>query len=125
MTRLYNKKPFKLARRILRKQMTPAEVRLWTRLRYKQVGYRFLRQYSVGKFILDFYCPDIHLAIEVDGGGHNDKITKAYDQERTRFLNSINIQVIRFWNDEVLKHTDDVIEVIMIRIHQICHKTHT
>lgn len=119
MTKLYNKKSIKLARRLLRKQMTPAELCLWTQLRFKRTGYRFLRQYSVGKFILDFYCPDIHLAIEVDGGRHNDKMTKDYDLERTRFLNSINIQVIRFWNDEVIEHTDEVMEVIMLKIEAI------
>lgn len=67
----------------------------------------------IGSYVLDFYCSDKKLAIELDGGHHNDKETKEYDQERTEFIEGQDIKVIRFWNQEVNKNIDLVIEQIV------------
>jgi very-short-patch-repair endonuclease len=71
MTKLFNKKSEKEKRRSLRNNMTEAEKILWLQLKNKRLGVRFLRQFSVGAFVMDFYCPALKLAIEVDGATHN------------------------------------------------------
>ncbi|MDX1919790.1 MAG: valine--tRNA ligase [Candidatus Caenarcaniphilales bacterium] len=93
--------------RNMRKNPTAAEEKLWNEvLRNSQTGCKFTRQKAVGNFILDFYCSELLLGIEVDGEVHANQ--KEYDQERTKFLNSIGIEIIRFTNDEVLNQIDKV-----------------
>jgi len=95
-------KPF---RRKLRKNMTPAEVALWLMIKNKQLdGERFLRQYSIGHFVVDFYCPKHKLAVELDGEVHFTDEAEAYDKERTEFLNSVGVRVLRFENFEVFQY---------------------
>ena len=95
-------KPF---RRKLRKNMTPAEVALWLMIKNKQLdGERFLRQYSIGHFIVDFYCPKHKLVVELDGEVHFTDEAEAYDKERTEFLNSVGVRVLRFENFEVFQY---------------------
>ena len=92
-------------RRKLRKQMTAAEVALWVMIKNKQlVGERFLRQYSIGHFVVDFYCPKYKLAIELDGAGHFTEEGQKYDDKRTNYLNSVGVRVIRFENLEVFEY---------------------
>ena len=94
-------KPF---RRKLRKQMTAAEVALWLMIKNKQLdGERFLRQYSIGHFVVDFYCPKHKLAVELDGEGHFTEEAEAYDANRTAYLNSVGVRVLRFENFEVFQ----------------------
>jgi|SRR3989344_119197 len=113
MNYIYNNLQFTSLRKKLRKNQTPAEIRLWSKLRNKQLfDLRFFRQYSIGSYILDFYCPQIRLAIEVDGGQHNSEALQQFDQKRTNFLNSQDIKVLRFWNNEVLQETTTVLEII-------------
>ena len=84
---LYNDPITKLDRRRLRKNTTDAEQKVWSILRSRQmVGLKFLRQYSVGPYILDFYCPERRLAIEVDGGQHADVYGRQYDAHRDSYL---------------------------------------
>lgn len=92
--------------------MTEAEKLLWLRLRYDQLGQRFKRQQSIGPYVIDFYCPAKKVAIELDGSQHNEYQKKLYDKERTEYLNSLDIKVIRFWNDEIFKKLSWVIETI-------------
>jgi very-short-patch-repair endonuclease len=96
----------------LRKQMTPAEVKLWNALRGEQLdGAYFRRQHAVGTYILDFYCAKTKLAIEVDGGTHLEQ--EVYDAERTEWLKTEkDIRVIRFTNQDILRDLDQVIESI-------------
>jgi len=95
-------KPF---RRKLRKQMTAAEVALWHMLKNKQLdGERFLRQYSIGHYVVDFYCPKYKLAVELDGEGHFTEAGKTYDAKRTEYLNSVGVHVLRFENFEVFQY---------------------
>jgi very-short-patch-repair endonuclease len=98
--------------RELRKEMTPAERRLWQALRGNALdGAYFRRQHAIGTFILDFYCAKSKLAIEVDGGSHLKR--EVYDLERTRWLESEHgIRLIRFTNDNVLRSLDAVVEAI-------------
>ena len=97
--------------RKLRKEMTDAERKLWNILRNKQLaGYKFRRQHPFGKYVLDFVCLESGLAIEVDGGHHQEN--EVYDRERTLWLEQHGLKVLRFWNNEVLSHFDEVLEVI-------------
>lgn len=107
---LNNKQEKREARKDLRNNATPQEVILWSRLRNSQLGFKFRRQSSVGQYILDFYCPERRLAIEVDGSQHIDSES---DKERTDFLSSQNIKMLRFWNNEVNTNIEGVILKIL------------
>jgi len=73
------------------------------------LGFKFFRQYSIGHYILDFFCPVLKLAIELDGGQHGQGAQVLYDKKRTEYLNKNNIEVIRFWDNDVLKNTEGVL----------------
>lgn len=103
-------------RRKLRNHQTPAEVLLWSKLRRKQLGSLFRRQFSVGNFVLDFYCPTHHLGIELDGSEHNKLSSRIKDQYRTDTLSEYGIRVIRFWNYQVYKQLDLVLEIISTQL---------
>ena len=106
-----NIKVFKERRRNLRQTQTDAEEKLWKILRAKKLGgFKFYRQYSFGNFILDFYCPSKKLAIEADGSQHIDN---EYDNERTRYLAQYEIQVLRFWNNDILNNIEGVCQEII------------
>jgi very-short-patch-repair endonuclease len=110
---IYNRKVLRPLQRALRKSQTDAERKIWNIVRKKQIkGQKFFRQYSVGNYILDFYCPQIKLALEIDGGQHNKNVNIKKDGERSRFLKSFGIKVVRFWNNDVLKNTEGVYEEI-------------
>ncbi len=94
--------------RYLRKEETIEEKMLWKFLRNNKLGFKFRRQHPLDKFILDFYCPEMKLCIELDGGVHN-KETKNYDLGRQEYLNSKDIKVLRFWNSEIAKNLPSVI----------------
>src|SRR5476651_1587517 len=93
-----------------RKQAGDAEKVLWRHLRNRRFSkYKFRRQHPVEPYILDFYCASCRLAIELDGGGHNEPGKKRRDAERTEFLNKQGIEVVRFWNHMVLREIDGVL----------------
>ncbi len=94
----------------LRKEQTKQEKLLWSKLRNNQLGVKFRRQYPIQGYILDFYSPELKLAIEADGGQHQKN--KEYDQQRTEFLNSIGVRVLRFWNNEIT----DNLELVLTKI---------
>lgn len=97
-------------RRSLRLNSTEAEALLWAHLRGgKLAGYKFRRQHSVGRYILDFYCTSERLAVELDGQGHFTDEGIEYDKERTDYLNSLNIRVIRFENKLVFENIERVL----------------
>jgi len=111
---LYNNTRLKQRRRDLRNNQTQAERTMWSMLKNKQVnGFRFLRQYSVGPYILDFYCPKLRLAIEIDGSQHSEKNHQNYDNERTHYLKMNNIVECRFWNNEVTGNKEGVYEKLL------------
>ena len=90
----------------LRREPTDAARRLWSRLRARQLGVQFTREFQIGNAIADFACRRLKLVIEVDGGQHSDSST---DEGRTRMIESYGYRVIRFWNNEVLQNTDGVV----------------
>ncbi len=103
--------------RRLRKQLSDAEKRLWSRLRHNQIdGHHFRRQRPVGPFIVDFACVRQCLIVEVDGGQHADRA--AGEASRTAFLEKRGYRVLRFWNNEVLANTDGVLEMIRIALEE-------
>jgi very-short-patch-repair endonuclease len=97
--------------RQLRTEMTDAEKYLWQRLRMKQLGVKFRRQHPAGKYILDFACIDTALAIEIDGGQHNEM--QIEDNLRSEWLEEHGWKVLRFWSNEVLQNLEGVLEVIL------------
>lgn len=106
---IYNSSESGWKRKELRLNTTMSEQRLWMKLRGKQMhGYKFRRQFSVGKFILDFYCSKLKLAIEVDGYSHAGETAEMYDKKRTEYLQSLGIICIRFMNYDVMKNLDGV-----------------
>lgn len=120
MTLLYNRIHLKTRRKELRHHQTEAERTVWNMVRNRQIlNLKFFRQYSVGSYILDFYCPETRLAIEIDGGQHNEPENLLHDEERTKFLNEQNIKVIRFWNTEVLQNKVGVCQVIYDTLNKI------
>jgi very-short-patch-repair endonuclease len=93
--------------------MTRAEVVLWMMIRNKQLeGARFLRQYSIGNYIVDFYAPKYKLAIELDGEGHMLEDQQEYDAQRTEELKEFGITVLRFENFEVLDFPERTLQGI-------------
>ena len=101
--------------RILRRNSTDAEQRLWSRLRGRQVsGAKFRRQHPRLGYVVDFLCQEVRLIVEVDGGGHDPSMD--VDGLRARRLRQSGCQLLRFWNNEVLADTDAVVEAIVIAI---------
>jgi very-short-patch-repair endonuclease len=93
--------------RTLRKQMTKQEKRLWYDFLRKYIV-QFNRQKVIGKYIVDFYCHAARLVVEVDGGQHYEEINLQKDIERTKVLNSIGLEILRFTNYEIDNHFPEV-----------------
>ena len=113
------KKPFYLLelRRQNRKNPTPAEAVLWQALRGgKLEGLRFLRQKAFDRYVVDFYCAEAGLVIELDGSVHDTPETRAYDAQRTRELEARGLKVLRFRNEEALSDLSRVLEIVRDRI---------
>ena len=99
--------------------MTPAEKRMWTALRRRQIGgKKFRRQHSIGPYIVDFFCMEERLAIEIDGSIHDDPLRAAYDVERQQFLEAHGIRVVRFSNKQIRDSLDEILDVIREHIDQ-------
>lgn len=95
----------------LRKESTPAERKLWSRIRNDQLGVTFRRQHAIGIYIPDFCSPKAKLIIEMDGSQHLEQ--EEYDEERTKYLKSQGYKVIRFWNNQVMNDIEGVIKAII------------
>lgn len=105
---------YKCLRQSLRTKATEPELILWERLRQKRLGgYKFTRQYGIGRYIVDFYCSQRRLIIELDGSQHAELEAMEYDAERTEFFKTFNMEVLRFWNYEVMNDLDVVCEEIL------------
>ena len=110
MTEIFNKKEHIKRRQYLRNNMTKAEVVLWSKLKGKQLnGLKFRRQCSINNYVVDFYCPDRKLAIEIDGYVHayNSKII--YDKQRQKEIEALGIKVLRYTNADVVKNIEGVL----------------
>ena len=101
--------------RELRRRLTPPEARLWRRLRGRQLrGLKFRRQHPIGPFILDFYCAEARLAVEVDGRGHDHPDRLDHDRRRTLWLTAQGIRVVRLASESVRVELDWVLEFIAL-----------
>src|SRR6266700_20777 len=98
-------------RRKLRHDQTDVERKLWSLLRSRQLeSYKFRRQHSIGRYVVDFCCLERRVIIELDGGQHQDQAD--YDEKRTQFLETKGFRVIRVWDNEVFQQTDAMVEKI-------------
>jgi very-short-patch-repair endonuclease len=111
--KIYNKQENKKIRKELRKNLTPAEIKLWKCIQNSQLeGRKFRRQHSIGNYIVDFYCPKEKLVIELTGNIHLNANNEEYDIIRETYLSDLGIKVIRFENDEIFKKPEIVLENI-------------
>ena len=110
MERKHNKKIVPIAR-ILRKNMTKEERHLWYDY-LRNYPIKFTRQKVLGRFVVDFYCADAKIVIELDGGGHYTESGQSYDKERTLFLEEYGLKVVRIANNEVNNNFKGVCEYI-------------
>jgi very-short-patch-repair endonuclease len=112
-----NDPTLKQRRRELRRNQSNAERALWAKVRNKQfLGMKFFRQYSIGPYILDFYCPTVKLAVELDGGQHNQSNNREHDTARSDYLKAQGIDVMRFWNNEVLLDVQSVLSKLALKV---------
>src|ERR1700680_612235 len=103
-------------RRYLRRNATIAEQRLWYQVRSRSLcGMKFVRQEPVGPYIVDFVCREQRLVIEVDGGQH---VESERDAARDQYLRDHGYRVLRFWNNDVIKNIDGVLESIASALHE-------
>ena len=112
---LYNPKLKELARE-LRKNSTLSEVLLWLKIKGKTMGVEFHRQVPIDNFIVDFYCHELMLAIEIDGSSHDDK--QDYDQNRQQILENLGVRFIRFRDIDVKQRMGWVLEELMICVEE-------
>jgi very-short-patch-repair endonuclease len=106
----------KTARR-LRRNQTDAERVLWFRLRDRRLGgWKFRRQFPIDRFVVDFFCADAHLIIELDGGQH--AVRAEADVQRTKILEAMGYLVLRYWNNDVMRNIDGVLEDIVTTLEQ-------
>jgi very-short-patch-repair endonuclease len=111
--KIFNDKSLKSKRKELRNNPTDPEYRLWYFLRNSQLDKRkFRRQESIGKYIVDFYCPEEKLVVELDGAQHIEEKNLEYDKKRDDYLRSLGLYVLRFKNEEVLYGVDNVLRSI-------------
>ncbi len=113
MTKHYNKSSEKEKRKKLRQNQTNAEELVWRFLRNKQMlGYKFKRQYSVDHFVIDFYCSELKLAVEVDGESHNNPEQRKYDSKRQKYLEKFNIKFVRIKDEDLLGNPNEAFKKI-------------
>ena len=111
--KIFNKKELEFRRKELRNNSTYAEVFFWQQIKKGQLeGRKFRRQTSIGSYVVDFYCPKEKIVVELDGEVHFDEEAVKYDNERTKYLESLGLRVVRFENQDVLKNTEYVLNTI-------------
>lgn len=104
-------------KRKLRSAMTGPEQQVWWKLRARQVqGLKFRRQHGIGPYIVDFFCPEQALVIEIDGDNHADAEQIQKDQQRDRYLESLGLHVVRYQNHDVVSNLDGVLNDLLKRI---------
>ncbi|MFQ5709845.1 MAG: endonuclease domain-containing protein, partial [bacterium] len=120
MTLHYNRSSEKQKRKELRKEATEAERILWQYLRGKQLGgFKFRRQYSIDAFVIDFYCPEVKLAVEVDGPTHFTDDAQEYDSSREEYIKTFGVTFLRFTNVDVYQNIEGVLTVILARLNEL------
>jgi very-short-patch-repair endonuclease len=113
MAKHYNRLPMKERRKALRNTLSKAEAIMWNHLSRRQLhGCKFRRQHSVDQYVIDFYCPELKIAIEIDGDSHFMPGAEEQDKVRQKYIESFGIQFLRFTNDDVYKNIDGVCQRI-------------
>ncbi|MEK7499702.1 MAG: endonuclease domain-containing protein [Patescibacteria group bacterium] len=114
---VYTRKDSEFTRSVLRKRMTAPELVFWTAVRNRKLkGYKFRRQYSAGRYVIDFYCSKVRLGIEIDGDSHFQDEQKQYDAVRQEYIDSLGIEILRYTNDEIMKNLSGVLEDVSKRL---------
>jgi very-short-patch-repair endonuclease len=111
---IYNHPELKNRRPDLRHKSTPTESLLWQRIRNSQLGVKFRRQYSVSGYVIDFFCLELRLALEVEGGIHSTKPQMIYDNYRYRFLQALDITILKIKNQEIITNINAVCDKIYV-----------
>ena len=111
--KIFNRKPLKAFRKELRNNLTASEAVLWTALQKKKLeGRKFRRQHSIGKYIVDFYCPSEKLVVELDGANHYTHEGEMHDMDRDAYINTLGIKVLRYENRDIYNNLEAVLEDI-------------
>lgn len=97
-----------------RHPLTPAEAKLWAKVRNRGLGFKIRRQHPIWRFIADFYCAEAKLVIEIDGDSHAEPDQIQYDAAWTEWLEMREYKVVRFTNNDIYKHLNDVLKEIYI-----------
>jgi len=120
VTELFNRQPEKPTRQLLRNTLPSAELILWSKLKGRQVcGWKFRRQFSVGPYVVDFYCPALKLAIEIDGDSHFQPGEQEKDRRREEHIESFGVQFLRFRNNEVRENLRGVLEAVYRKVREM------
>ena len=113
MSIVFNNKAYRARRKAFRRSLSKAEAVMWIYLSRRQMnGLKFRRQYGVDQYVIDFYCPKIKLAIEIDGDSHYYSAAQKYDTERQKYIESYGIHFLRFTNNEIYDNLDGVLQMI-------------
>ena len=113
MTQIFNKRSQIIKRKLLRRNAPFPEDILWQALRNRKINnQKFKRQFSIERYVVDFYCPELRLAIEIDGSYHDEKSVKEYDLERHRFIQSLGLRCPYFKNEDIEENLYGVIDKI-------------
>ena len=119
--KVFNRRESKEFRQKNRSQGTEPEQKLWYHLRRNTLGVKFRRQHGIGSYIVDFYCPDKSLVVEVDGDSHYQPGARIYDNKRDQYLRSQGLTVLRFTNPEVTQNIEGVVGMIHDEIQRLGH----
>ncbi|PIR86611.1 MAG: hypothetical protein COU11_04825 [Candidatus Harrisonbacteria bacterium CG10_big_fil_rev_8_21_14_0_10_49_15] len=114
MTEIFNKEEKTDLRKLLRNSIPDPEVIMWSQLQQKRMrGYKFRRQASIDRYVVDFYCPREKLVIEIDGDSHFTDEAEQYDAERTKIFEALGLRVLRFTNEDVRQRLTVVLDTIL------------
>ena len=103
--------------------MTSAEGIVWSRIRNHRIGYKFRRQFSIGSYVADFYCSELKLVVEIDGGQHFENDAIGYDKARTKHFNDLGISVVRYTNADVRRNLISVMDDLMRQCDNLKNKS--
>lgn len=110
--KIFNPSTYTTRRQALRNNLTQPEQTLWAQLRGQQLGVKFRRQHGIGHYIVDFYCPQCHMVIEIDGDSHFTTDGLDHDTQRDTYMLSLGLRVLRFTNAEVMNNLEGVYDTI-------------
>ncbi len=110
--KIFNLPEYTTHRQELRNNATQPEQKLWAAVRGKQLGVKFRRQHGIGRYIVDFYCPEVKLVIAVDGDSHYTETAQQQDAQRDAYMQSVGLRVLRFTNQDITQNMAGVYETI-------------